>query len=136
MKRLMIFVLAFVLTAALLLNMGCVSVQDQSRELLMMWQIEKQLAEEPVPFQRGWTLADKDGYRWEYRARKRGKAIEVVAICKYSFVKMWGQEKWIGTYYGTPTSWGDREPVKNGKLNGLAGCVAWAESHMNGDYFI
>jgi hypothetical protein len=137
MKRLLFFVLGFVLAMALLLNYGCATVQSKGSSLFMDYlyeELEREPEEQKEEVKTGWIVQDKDGYRWELRAN-RGSNIEVVAICSYTFIKYQGVEKWRGVYYGTPTDFYESDPPI-GEVDGLFGCVEWVNHHLYGDYFI
>ena len=135
MKRFMWFCLGLVIATALLINMGCVTMQKQSDPLGIMEGLEQELEAQEANewIKNGWIPIDEPGYTWEYWARTRYDNIEVVARCEYTYMKVSGVEKWRGTYYGTPTDfyWND-PPVA--RLDNLSGCVEWVNHHKNGDY--
>jgi hypothetical protein len=136
MKRFMFFVIGFVIALALVFNMGCVSVQKPREPHPILDGLEQELNEsEKGPSQEevtelGWIPMSETGYTWLYKARRANGSVEVVAMCRYDFMKVGGVEKWTGTYYQNPT-----DPPQS-QLDNLSGCVAWVNHHMYGDYFI
>jgi hypothetical protein len=136
MKRFLWFCLGLVIATALLINMGCATVQKQGSSLFMDFLYEELEREPEVPEKRtGWIVQDDNGFVWEYHAQRGVTAIEVVARCSYTYMKISGVEKWHGTYYGTPTDFYESDPPVR-ETDGLSGCVTWVNHHMNGDYYI
>jgi hypothetical protein len=137
-RRLIFFVLGFVLAMAMILNMGCATVQKQGSSLFMDFlyeELEREPKQEKPEKRTGWIVQDDNGYRWEYHAQRRTDTIEVVARCEYTYIKYNGDEKWRGTYYGTPTDFYESDPPVR-ETDGLSGCVSWVNHHLYGDYYI
>ena len=145
MKRFIFFVLGFVLAFAILINIGCASGFEKN--LMSNW--EKEMTHEDTQSKKtqkdlgqvGWLPQDKDGYLWEYHARGRGRVIQVVARCSYTFIRIRGVEKWNGTYYNILDDFGKGDQFDSfvtswKRLDGLSGCVRWVEHFLYGDKFI
>ena len=90
----------------------------------------------------GWKNIDGDyGWVWEYHAVRGGSTILVVARCEYTGMRVRGVYLWNGTYYYKHRDFSGESPgfddyYRGENLNGLEGCVQWAQDMMAGDYYI
>jgi hypothetical protein len=141
MRRLIFFVLGFVLAFAMLLNMGCATTGGISPDILDGLMNELQLEgpresyQVPTEIQRGWMPSSESGNHWVLRDYIFGK-LTILAKCDYTYMTISRVERWKGTYLGMNDSMGWHEPVFNSELEELAGCVAWVKMFYYGDYSI
>jgi hypothetical protein len=136
MRRLIFFVLGFVLTFALLINMGCVTVQSSIIDGMMNeLETPNQSYQVPEGIHRGWSPTGNSGNHWILRDFIGGE-LTVLAKCDYTYMSIRGVEKWKGTYFGMMDSRRWHEPVYDDKLERLSGCVDWVKMFYYGDYMI
>jgi hypothetical protein len=89
----------------------------------------------PEEERRGWSPLSESGNHWILRDYIGGH-LTILARCDYTYMSVRGVEKWKGTYFGMRESLGWHEPVFNGDLEELAGCVEWVKMFYYGDYSI
>jgi hypothetical protein len=139
MRRLIFFVLGFVLSLALLLNMGCATTGGISPGILdgLMNELEepKESYQVPEEIQRGWQPISESGNHWILRDYIGGK-LYILARCDYTYRSVMGVEKWKGTYFGMADELNFGGPVYDDRLENLAGCVDWVKNFYYGDYSI
>jgi hypothetical protein len=141
MRRLIFFVLGFVLALALLINMGCATTGGISPDILdgLMSELElegpKKSYQVPEDVQAGWQPTGISGNHWILRGFIGGK-LTVLARCDYSYMRVMGVEKWKGIYYGMTDDISFGDPVSHPDLRNLSGCVDWVKMFYYGDYSI
>jgi hypothetical protein len=141
MRRLIFFVLGFVLALALLLNMGCATARDISPDILdgLMNELElegpKESYQVPEGVRRGWSPLSESGNHWILRDYIGGK-LYILARCDYTYRTVSGVEKWKGTYFGMADELNFGGPVYDNRLENLVGCVDWVKNFYYGDYCI
>jgi hypothetical protein len=140
MRRLIFFVLGFVLTFAMLINMGCVTVQSSILdgmldELGETYQQAEGTYQVPEDVQAGWQPTSDFGNHWVLRGYIGGH-LTILAKCDYTYMKIRGVEKWRGTYFGMKESFKWHGPVFDKNLDNLVGCVDWVKMFYYGDYMI
>lgn len=135
MRRLLFFILGFVLAFAMLINMGCATVQKTPLGIMKELKNELKIQAPQDSRKVGWVAIDKDGYRWEYHAKAKYNNTQVLATCTYTYMRISGVERWKGTYHGTSTDFYWKDPPV-ARLDNLVGCFNWVNHHMNGNHFI
>ncbi len=136
MRRLIFFVMGFVIALALLVNMGCATAQSSIFEG-MMNELEGpgQSYQVPEDVQAGWQPTSESGNHWVLRGFIGGK-LNILARCDYTYIKIRGVERWKGRYYGMKDELNFDDPVSNHDLKELSGCVEWVKMFYYGDYSI
>jgi hypothetical protein len=138
MRRLLFFVLSFVLSLSLL---GCATTGDISPDVLDGLMNELQLEEPkesyqvPEDIQAGWQPTSESGNHWVLRGFIGGK-LYILARCDYTYRTVSSVEKWRGTYFGMADVLNFGDPVYDPNLDNLVGCVDWVKNFYYGDYCI
>jgi len=138
MRRLIFFVLGFVLAFALLLNMGCATSKQGDILAGMMNELEgpkDQTYQVPTEITAGWQPTSTSGNHWVLRGYIGGK-LNLLATCDYTYMKYNGVEKWKGRYFGMTDDMNFHGPVWDSNLDNLVGCVNWVKMFYYGDYLI
>ena len=137
MRRLIFFVLGFVLAFALLINMGCAANVGSSILEGVMEGLEGPRFEEnwKPKIEEGWQPVTQDGNHWSLYAPIGGN-LNLIATCDYSYMKVSGVEKWRGRYFGMTSDLHFHGYVFDSELQNLSGCVEWVKMFYYGDYSI